>query len=499
MTTLLLLLGLAPAWAGGNTTSKVGSGSPTRVETKTPAPIPRLPTISVNGLKQNLLAVAARVEGAETAATAAAQAQTAHGTATAADDRPAARQLASDEARDMSQALSSGLPGDDAGVLGELNVRFDKAPRAGSETAALTPVQESASRPLPAARAAAVSFKSGVPPPETPTPAQGRWERWTERLTDWAAVPFVALQAPQIWLNYEYLTAGQNQLLANLPWMGYSTGILANTLMLSYFVSMRQKSAARVQAIGVATSAVVVVQIFMASLALTAAGLSPLMPKMAFLLIMPAIVIALAFNYAHYKGRVSASAWTVWTRLSGLFGLVILPQVIWSSLPDTTSFLPAIASTAIGVGLLLLDWRDKLTGLLKQWWDHAGALTATFLFMFGPIAQLLKNFLNPEGMAGISVATLLLAMTGNMLMLPAAMRVWLNKKEWPWFVGSLWGVALGGWAVLAQMWAAGLLARDVPLIFGLSIPAVVANALPMAMAVIIPAYLASAYILNRRN
>ena len=110
------------------------------------------------------------------------------------------------------------------------------------------------------------------------------WDTWTQRLTDCAAIPFTLLQIPQIIQNVGNLRHGNPQALANLPWMGYSTGILGNMLLLSYFVSMKEKSAARVQAIGVITSALVVGQIFRAGF----------MPEEAFLAIVPAIVGGLA-------------------------------------------------------------------------------------------------------------------------------------------------------------------------------------------------------------
>lgn len=105
---------------------------------------------------------------------------------------------------------------------------------------------------------------SSLPAPKAPSAFAQRWDRWTQNLTDFAAVPFLALQAPQIWANISNLLAGHPEALVNLPWIGYSTGILGNMLLLGWFASQKEKSAARVQAIGVVTSAVVVGQIFLA-------------------------------------------------------------------------------------------------------------------------------------------------------------------------------------------------------------------------------------------
>ena len=55
--------------------------------------------------------------------------------------------------------------------------------------------------------------------------------------------------------------------------------------------------------------------------------------------------------------------------------------------------------------------------------------------------------------------------------------------DWTWFVGSAWGVALGGWAVMMGMFSAGL----------------VSAALFWPVTALIPAYLAYDYVMNRRT
>ena len=314
------------------------------------------------------------------------------------------------------------------------------------------------------------------------------WDAWTQRLTDFAAIPFTLLQIPQIIQNVGNLRHGNSQALANLPWMGYSTGILGNMLLLSYFVSMKERSAARVQAIGVITSALVVGQIFWAGF----------MPAEAFFAIMPAIVGGLALNFLNMMGKLPAKVWSGWSKAGGLLGFVALPQVLWSSFAPAAaasfvpaamaafipaavvSFAPAIAAAAVGLAIIYLDSKDKLPAPVKKVWNSISGKTATALFMYGPIAQLLSNHANPAGMAGISVLTLLLAMAGNLVMLPRAMRVGMGG-DWTWFTGSAWGVALGGWAVMLGMFSAGL------------VPA----ALFWPVTALIPASLLFAYLMNR--
>jgi hypothetical protein len=310
---------------------------------------------------------------------------------------------------------------------------------------------------------------SSLPAPKQPSAFAARWDRWTQNLTDFAAVPFLALQAPQIWANVQNLLAGHPEALVNLPWIGYSTGILGNMLLLGWFASQKEKSAARVQAIGVVTSAVVVTQIFLAGH----------MPLLAFAAVMPAIVAGLLINFAKIKDKAPAALWNVWSKGSSLLGLVILPQVLWTTFAPAAyaSFLPAVLSAALGIGLSYLDSKGRLPGALKSVWGNLGAWTATLLFMYGPVAQLMANVSNPAGMAGIAIGTLLLAMAGNLLMLPRAM----HTRNAIWFTGSAWGVVMGGWAVLLTMFLAGFAA---PWLF-------------WAATFAVPAWLGSAYLLSR--
>lgn len=284
---------------------------------------------------------------------------------------------------------------------------------------------------------------AGPPSPKPASELARRWDRVTQTLTDFAALPFLALQAPQIWTNVQNLLASHPEALANLPWIGYSTGILGNMLLLGWFASQKETSAARVQAIGVATSAVVVAQIFLAGH----------MPAAAFATVLPAVVAGLLINYLKFKDQAPAAAWTLWSKGTSLLGLVVLPQVLWSTFAPAAyaSPLPAAAAAVAGLALSFLDSRGRLPPGLKRVWDRLGAWTATVLFMYGPIAQIMANLSNPAGMAGIALGTLGLAMAGNLLMLPRA----LHTRNWIWFTGSAWAVFVGGYGVLAMMSAAG--------------------------------------------
>ena len=57
-----------------------------------------------------------------------------------------------------------------------------------------------------------------------------------------------------------------------------------------------------------------------------------------------------------------------------------------------------------------------------------------------------KNFTNPDGLAGLSQATVVLAMVGNGLMVPRA----LLTRDKVWLAGSAWA-SFTGWAQLLSL------------------------------------------------
>lgn len=63
---------------------------------------------------------------------------------------------------------------------------------------------------------------------------------------------------------------------------------------------------------------------------------------------------------------------------------------------------------------------------------------------------------DPASLQGLSLATILLAMCGNALMVPRA----LWTRDWVWLTGSMWGSLCFGWAQLLRWEACGLLARQ---------------------------------------
>ncbi|MEK7746570.1 MAG: alpha-amylase family glycosyl hydrolase, partial [Elusimicrobiota bacterium] len=305
------------------------------------------------------------------------------------------------------------------------------------------------------------SSEKGASPKKAPF-WKASWADWTQRLTAFSMVPFALLQLPQILKNIGNLAAGNAAALSGLPWMGYSTGILGNMLLLSYFSSQKEKSAAAVQAVGVLESVVVVTQIFLAGF----------MPAAAFAVVLPVVAAGLVLNALKAFGKLpdkilGVDLWSLWNKLTNLLGFFALPMGFAMSFGLAQAHMAAALAASLalaGAGLYLIvreaqGKMDKLPPALQWVWKKIGAALASLLFMFGPVSQLMNNIANPAGMAGISVETLLLAMAGNLLMLPRALFV----KDKLWFAGSSWGAWAGGWAVLLTMMLAGYLS---PLFFG---------------------------------
>ena len=230
----------------------------------------------------------------------------------------------------------------------------------------------------------------------------------------------------------------------------------------------------------------------------------------------PYLVIAAAVTAAMVAARViaprvraSEKAWHVWNALLGVVGLVTVPQVLagtffgignlWPCLRlgctwcdaalacDDQESSPLIAlrcqvartntiqatfdrqlseSCGGNVSQMILCMQRRLSwcwtqqaGWKATWpnvWGVLSAWTATLLFCCQPIAQLARNFASPETVSSLSVATVLLATTGNGMMVPRA----LFTKDLVWSVGSLWGSLAMGWGnmlcvVMAGSTAAG--------------------------------------------
>lgn len=266
------------------------------------------------------------------------------------------------------------------------------------------------------------------------------WDILTEQLSASATFAFLPLQLPQIILNYRNIVAGNATALAAVPWTGLLTGLLGNLSLLSYFAGKKERGATVVQAVGVISTFIVLVQLAIAGS----------MPAPVFTATAVAVVVGFVVNFLNYNGLLSASIYRVWQEIISIGGVSVLPQVMWTTFEPFVppSILPGTIFLVLATIMVILGRMEKLPKQMSQFMGGVAAWSATLLFMWGPVAQMWTNFINPANIRGLSVLTILLAMAGNSLLLPRA----LFTRDLMWFTGSSWGALMQGWAILLSMY-----------------------------------------------
>lgn len=276
-----------------------------------------------------------------------------------------------------------------------------------------------------------------------------RWNATTARLAESATLAFLFLQLPQIILNTQNLYAGDFAALFAVPWMGQLTGLLGNLSLLSYFASKRERGAMIVQSVGVVSTLIVLMQLAIAGA----------MPLPAFTATSTAVVLGFVLNLLNYQELLRPSIWHLWEEAVTIGGVTVLPQVMWSTLEPVLphSMLPSIVCGTTIVTLIILGRIGMLPEKILLCMGGVSAWTATLLFMWGPMAQMWTNFLNPANIKGLSSQTVLLAMIGNGLLLPRALFI----RDFMWFTGSAWGCSLAGEGILISMYINGCVSAAV--------------------------------------
>lgn len=98
---------------------------------------------------------------------------------------------------------------------------------------------------------------------------------------------------------------------------GQLTGLLGNLSLLSYFAKKREVGAMVVQAVGVVSTWVVLLQLTMAGA----------MPSLAFTVTATAVGLGLLFNFLNYNKLLNPHIWELWEDAITIGGLSVLPQV----------------------------------------------------------------------------------------------------------------------------------------------------------------------------
>ncbi|KAH0456375.1 hypothetical protein IEQ34_014282 [Dendrobium chrysotoxum] len=239
-----------------------------------------------------------------------------------------------------------------------------------------------------------------------------------------ANVPFLLLQLPQIILNSRNLLSGNKTALFAVPWLGMLTGLLGNLSLLSYFAKKRETEAVIVQALGVLSTYVVIVQLAMAEA----------MPLPQFAVTSAVVASGLLINFLNYFGWLHLGFWTLWEDFITVGGLSVLPQVMWSTfvpfIPNST--LPGIICCAVALVAVVLARAGKLSEKGTKFVRSTSGWTATLLFMWMPVAQMWTNYLNPENIRGLSAFSMLLSMLGNGLLVHwlilGILSTWVGKS-----------------------------------------------------------------------
>ena len=250
-----------------------------------------------------------------------------------------------------------------------------------------------------------------------------------------AMVPLTLLTAPQIAKNACAMASGDASAIGALSWQGYAAGMLGNMLLLSYFADRRETTATCAQAIGVVTTFALLAQIAFS-------GHMSTVPPLALGAACVGILGGLGLSAARFLGASVPGGWSAYQNALGVFGLIAAPQIISNAMTPFFGWVPTVAAaTAMAVG----GRSEKLSEI----WGVIGGWTATALFMAMPVAQISMNLQHPELLKGLSIMTSVLIMSGNALMLSRALYV----KDRVWITGSAWGAFVGGWGVLATLFA----------------------------------------------
>lgn len=202
------------------------------------------------------------------------------------------------------------------------------------------------------------------------------------------------------------------------------TSLMSNFYLLSYFVSKKERGASTVQAAGVLTTLIGLLQ-------QTIAGA---MPLDVFVATVVACLAGFALNSLNYTNVIADGVWKVWIEITCIGGVYVLTQVVWSNFVPylPRSKWPGIVSAVVVLVLIeLVRWGQMPSVLV----DVSGGISdwvAMLLFMWSPVSQLNAIIRNPANLNGLSVFTILLTLIGNGMIIPHSLFI----RDPLWFIGS---------------------------------------------------------------
>lgn len=210
------------------------------------------------------------------------------------------------------------------------------------------------------------------------------------------------------------------------------TSLMGNFFLLSYFVSKKERGASTVQAAGVLTTLIGLLQ-------QTIAGA---MPLDVFVATVVACLAGFALNSLNYTNVIADGVWKVWIEITCIGGVYVLTQVVWSTF---VPYLPrskwpgTVSAVAVLVLIELVRWGQMPSVLV----DVSGGISdwvAMLLFMWSPVSQLNAIIRNPANLNGLSVFTILLTLIGNGMIIPHSLFI----QDPLWFIGSSRGYSMQG-------------------------------------------------------
>ncbi|MGV2827186.1 hypothetical protein [Myxosarcina sp. GI1(2024)] len=294
------------------------------------------------------------------------------------------------------------------------------------------------------------------------------WNRWNQLLVSLSILVFLPLQFPQVLRNHELIVSGDPEAIAALtviPAMGYASGMLGNLLLMNFLAERLEFWGTAVQAVGMITSGIVLIQLF-------SAGLVPVFFFIPFVAI---LIVGSVFNYSNFflnkQPLWSEHIWLIGRLCMRIMGIALLPAFAVLQLHD--ALFPKLPQWPGGIGIALLasflvltfirqqaetfpeffaeknSWRRQvlnssewLDAWLRRGWQGLAGWTANLLFMFGPLAQLINSIIHPDSLSALSLTTQFLCVGGNLLMLSRSGTLLVQGKDRIWCFSSLWDIAM---------------------------------------------------------